>query len=317
MGKRPTVAAGVMRASVAGYFSYTSLMSTPSIVSRSVRPFRQFSAWGTCIALILSLSLMSGCFVRVAYNNADTVIRWELDRYFDLEAEQERLLDARLPDHLNWHRTQELPRTVELLVRAQTALDDGLTPDELARLTDDFTSLNHALVERLLADGTALLAQLDDEQVEHLQRKLARANKDWEERLRLPHDERREERRERILDQVEEWLGDIDEAQRDALMEAADRIPDVLDVWLAHRKERQHRFVELVEQARTESAEARTALQKYFAEPPPSVLLDHQDAVRVFILDVDRLITTKQRTHAQRRLQKWIDDLETFTKTKT
>lgn len=264
--------------------------------------------------LALSLFLLGGCLLRVAYNNADTVIRWELNRYFDLETEQERLLDARLPEHIVWHRTQELPRTIELLVRARTALDDGLTGDEVSRLDDDIARLNQTLVERLLADGTDLFAQLDTAQVEHLQRKLASANEEWDERLRLPADQRRDERRERILDQVVDWIGSIDDAQRDALTVAADAIPDILDVWFTHRKKRQRQFVELVRLAATDSAAARSGLQQYFAEPAPAVLLEHRNAVRAFILDVDRLATAKQRTHAQRRLQKWIDDLETFTK---
>lgn len=296
-------------------YSYTFLMNATSVIAQSFQCIRRRCA--VCGVLVLSLFVLGGCLVRVAYNNADTIIRWELNRYFDLEAEQERLLDARLPDHLDWHRTQELPRAINFLVRARTALDDGISDAELSGLFDDFSGLNQALVARLLGDGTALLAQLDAEQIEYLQRKLARANKDWEERLQLPPDQRREERIDRILKQVEDWIGDVDDPQRDALIVAVDRIPDVLDVWLTHRKSRQRRFVELVRLARTDRAAARTGLQQYFSEPMPAVLIEHRNAVRAFILDVDRLATAKHRAHAQQRLQKWIDDLEIVTKTKT
>lgn len=292
-------------------------MSVTSINIQNTRRVRWRGAVCAFAVLILSLFVLGGCLLRVAYKNADTLIRWELNRYFDLEAEQEQLLDVRLPEHLHWHRTQELPQTIALLVRARAALDNALTGDVLSDLFDEFGALNQSLVARLLDDGIDLFAQLDNEQVAHLQRKLARANEEWEERLQLAPDQRRKERIERILDQVEDWVGDVDDPQRDALIVAVDRIPDVLDAWLLQRKERQRRFVELVRLARTDRAAARTGLQQYFSEPMPAVLIEHRNAVRAFILDVDRLATAKHRAHAQQRLQKWIDDLEIVTKTKT
>lgn len=285
---------------------------TLSITTPHCRYPPRLGARAMSVVLILVACLLNGCLVRVAYNNADTIIRWELDRYFNLEGEQEQLLATRLPDHLNWHRAQQLPQIIALLRRAHAALDAGLTDEELLHLLDGADRLRQGLVDRLLVDGSELFAQLTPEQVEHLRRKLANANEEWEERIERSTDQRREDRAERILAQVEKWTGDLSKAQRAELVQAADGIPDILDTWLAHRKARQHQFVALVIQARTDGVAAQSGLNDYFNEPEPKIFSAHRDAVRAFILAGYRISTVQQRIHAQRRLQKWIDGLASF-----
>lgn len=256
--------------------------------------------------------LLGGCLMRVAYNNADMLIRWELDRYFDLSPAQHRILDTRLPPFVVWHRAQELPSTIALLRKTDATIESGVTDAALEQLTQDVTALQRALVERLLDDAVALFAKSDAEQLDHLRNKFANANEKWDKRLKLPADERLEDRRERILERVEDWVGDLSDEQYDALAAASDRIPDVMEAWLAYRKKRQAEFIELVALAHSDAEAARAGLLRYFTTPPPETFAAHRVALHSFIIAVDRACTDKQRAHARKRLRTWIEDLETF-----
>ena len=85
----------------------------------------------------------------------------------------------------------------------------------------------------------------------------------------------------------------------------------MLEIWLAHTKERQHLFVELVRAARADRAAASNAFVAWIsAEAAPPELAAHRAAVYELIIEIDRLSTQKQRDHAVRKLQNWIDDLQ-------
>lgn len=268
-------------------------------------------------AVVLAAVILSGCLVKLAYNNLDTLIFWRADTFFDLSPEQTRFVEKRLAEQLRWHRTEELPKTIDFFRRAQAAVKDSLTTIELEEL---FASVNTGLsvvAVHASADTAELFAQIDDAQIVHLEHALAEANEEWEERLELPLDERREDREERILDVVEDWIGDLDDAQRDALAAASRRIPDILEVWLNYRRERQRQFVNLVRSARIDTNIVRIALPSWITAEPPPPFLVHQRAVRDFVLEVDKRCTPEQRAFFIGKLQNWIDDLETFTAKRT
>ena len=108
-----------------------------------------------------------------------------------------------------------------------------------------------------------------------------------------------------------DWIGPLSSTQEQQLTPFIERIPDVLEIWLAHTKEQQHQFVELVRAARTDRAAARNAFVAWIsAEAAPPELAAHRAAVYQLIIEIDRLSTQKQRDHAVRKLQNWIDDLQ-------
>jgi hypothetical protein len=267
----------------------------------------------TRVVLVLVPLLLTGCFVKLAYENLDTLLLWRIDSYFNLSPEQTRFVERRIEEQLHWHRGAELPKTIAFFREVQTAAKDSLTPAELEELFASFETGVSVVTMQLSADAAELFAQIDDEQIVYLQNALNEANEEWEERLELPPDERREDREERILDLVEDWVGDLDDAQRKELVAASARIPDILEAWLNYRRERQRQFVNIVRAARMDKDIVRIALPAWVgAEPPPQFLV-HQRAVREFILEVDKRCTPEQRAFFIDRLQGWIDDLETFT----
>ena len=75
--------------------------------------------------LLAALSLLSACaMVRLAYNNADTVLRVMAQDYFDLWTEDNTELRQQIARLHEWHRREELPGYANLMQAAS----------ELARL---------------------------------------------------------------------------------------------------------------------------------------------------------------------------------------
>jgi len=265
-----------------------------------------------CVVL-LAMALLTGCWVRLVYGNADNLLRWRIDHFFDLSSEQLKFVDARLAEQLQWHRNEELPKTIEFLRHVQTVAKTSITTDELDSLFADFDVRLSVLIHHVATDAAALFAQLDDQQVAHLERALAKSNDEWEDIRKQEPEIRRAKRIERILGYVEDWIGDLDPAQHEQLATASDRIPDNFDAWLDYRKERQRQFVIIVQTARIDPEVVSVALPSWLAAPPPLEFRDHSQSVRKFILEVERIATPKQRAYFFDKLQHWIDDLAAFT----
>jgi hypothetical protein len=261
-------------------------------------------------AVALGALLLTACLVRVAYNNADWLMLWELDRYFNLTEAQHDFARERLREHLRWHRNGELDKTIALLQRVQQRAANEVTEAEVEQTYAEIEELRASLAVRLAADGAALFAGIDDDQLRHLERALRESNKKWEERLALPDEERRRDRTRRTLRMVRDWIGPLEAQQSDALAREAERIPDTLGKWLAYRTERQRQFVNLVRSARSDVNVVTVAFPAWTLMPLPVEFAAYRAAVVRFILDVDRVCTPKQRAYFNERLQDWIDDLQ-------
>ena len=269
------------------------------------------SATKLVVVLLLGTLLLSACMVRLAYNNADWLLMWELDSSFDLTPPQKEFLNARLRQHLRWHRETELTKTIAFLRRLQTVVTGGVTPSELADAATQFATLRNRLVTQLAPDSAEFFAQVSDEQLMYLQKSLKKANKDWEKRIKLSPRERNIERTERILTIVTDWTGPLSSVQEQKITRSIERLPDVLELWLTHTKGRQQQFVELVRSARADRTVASSAFVTWItAETDAPELAAHRAAMYELIIEIDRLCTKVQHDHVVHKLQNWIDDLQ-------
>lgn len=267
--------------------------------------------WLWALAPLLITLLLSACLVRMAYNNADWLLLWQLDDYFDLTPPQQEFLKEHLRAHLHWHRETELEKTIAFLRRTQAATAGSVTKTELETAEAELAALRNTLANRLADDSAEFFTQVSDEQLDYLQKSLQKANKDWERGAKRPPRQRSIERTERVLDIVTDWIGPLSNAQEKQLTLSIEHLPDILEIWLAHTRQRQQQFVDLVRSARTDRAAARAAFIAWIgADDAPPELRTHRAAIHELILEIDRLSTPKQHEHFNRKLQTWIDDLQ-------
>ena len=137
--------------------------------------------------LLVSSVLMIGCSAnRFLYNRADTFVRWVLDDYVDLTAEQQQPFDAGLEALLDWHRRDELPLYRDFIVSSVDALEDGVTLNEALYISESIEAAANRLqtqfLELLLDNAAALsddqiqafLTELDRQQDEYAEERLTR-----------------------------------------------------------------------------------------------------------------------------------------------
>lgn len=280
------------------------------------------------VALALAVAALAGCSaVRLAYNQADTLLYWRLDGYVDLTAEQVPRVRASLDDYHRWHRRTQLPVYAELLRRIRPQLEQTITP-ELA--CGWFEMLRAEVVEPALdpAQWTLvwLAGELSERQLLRIERRQNATDDEWRERWtgsRTASPQGLQEARVEVARRWAERLyGDLDEAQEAALRASFAPGASVFDVRLslAERLRRQQDLRDVlrrVRQQRPGLEETRELLRTgYIARllrPPDPALQRYQQAlVREGCATFARLhdaTTPAQRRHAMAQLQGWEDDL--------
>jgi hypothetical protein len=265
-----------------------------------------------CIALVL----LAGCStVRFAYDNADAFIRWRVAQFLDPSGEAADELDERVDAFLRWHRTQALPKYARDADEAARRLARGLSREDLfwgydslvARAREDL----RAAAERI----APMLDRLTPEQVKHIEQGIAEENRKFaRENLRGSERERRERRAQRIIDRLEDWLGNLSKAQVERVRQYSERAPlidelrdrdnrrlqaDVLAIIRA--REAQERLAERVvnwEKGRDPAYAAARAVswQEFYT----------------LLLDIDRTATREQRARVVAQFRRYAEDFRTL-----
>lgn len=167
----------------------------------------------TLLALALTLGLIGCSSLTLAYNQMPLLGGLWMDSYLDLDSAQRGRLKDGLRAWQAWHRREELPQWQALLRQAGAALDDGVvTADELLALERGARASLERCLQQAAPLAAPVLADLQPEQWQHLQRKMDEKAADW-----LEEQSGRggpAERAKRYTTQLERWLGDLDRSTR-------------------------------------------------------------------------------------------------------
>ena len=186
------------------------------------------------VALILLLSACSS--TTFFYNRLDFLIPWYMGRYVDLDREQSVFLDEQLLPFLAWHRNEELPRYLELLDQAENMLDGPVAADDIARLSLAAEEAWLRVEQRGLEWMIELGAQLSDEQMAEFIDELRKRQIKYEKKYLTRSDEEyREDALDNLRDNLQDYLGRLEPAQREALELHVSRLIRSDSVWLEER----------------------------------------------------------------------------------
>ena len=268
------------------------------------------------IALLLcALASLAGCSgVRLAYNNADTVVRWMADDYFALEGPQEEDFKARLARFHAWHRSEELPRYSVLMTSAGDKLADGLTAPELLWAWESVKGRYRRMADQAAPELAAVLATLTPPQFARLDKKFAESDAEYAKKhLKGGEAEQRKRRDKRNLELMREWFGDLSDGQEAQIKVASAKLPLLYELRLENRQRRQAEFVALLKGSRSQ-AELEPKLKHWLTEwdegasPEYRRLSEqHRELYIQMLLDLDRGLTPAQRAHAVARFQEYAE----------
>ena len=265
-------------------------------------------------AAILLLVLLAGCSaVELAYNNADTFLRWQAGRYLDLKNDQAEEFNARLAAFLAWHRSSALPQYAHLAGDAGRRLERGASLADMVWSYDAIRQQAREALRRAGADTGDFLDRLTPAQIEQLERRFAEDNlkfaREW---LEGTPEEQRARRLKRLTHALEDWLGELSDAQRERVRQFNEAAP--LNGGMRDR-ERHRRQAELLAMLRARESARRLAdwAAEWDRGREPGfarVNREFTDGLLAMLADLERSLSPRQRALAVARLREYARDFQ-------
>ena len=109
----------------------------------------------------------------MGYNNADTLLLYALDNYFDLSQAQQQLARDRIGNLLTWHRATQLSGYADLIEAASKRLEGRIAPDDVLAFNLEMNRRLLHIGEQAAPDLAALAQTLQPAQLERAARKAA------------------------------------------------------------------------------------------------------------------------------------------------
>ena len=272
-------------------------------------------------AVFALLALLGGCaMVRVAYNNAEPLVRYMADDYFDLNEKQNEQFRKRLLQFHDWHRGNELPVYAELLRQAAQKGANGVSREDVAWAAQALRERYAVLITKAIEDAAPILVTLTAPQIEELEKRFAKANDKFAREF-LPEDERKRHRAQlkRTLGRFSEWTGTLTEAQEARIERFVKAHAHTTAMRFDHRRIWQREVVSLMRQHRSPQMLA-PLLADIFTQPAAhrtpeytAVLARWEAHLTDLIIDIDRTLSPEQRAHALRRVERYAEDFEALS----
>ena len=263
-------------------------------------------------------ALLGGCaMARIAYNNAEPLVRYTAHDYFDLDEGQSERFRKRLLQYHDWHRRTELPVYAELLRTAAKRGANGVSREDLAWAVEELRERYRVVVTKAVEDAAPILVTLTPPQIAELEKRLAKANAKYARQF-LPADEDRRIRAQakRLVGRFEDWTGALSDEQEDRIERFVKAHLHTAQMRFENRKRWQREAVGLIRQVRT-PRELAPRLADIFVQPANHRLPEYVQALAAWesdladlILDIDRTLTPEQRAHALQRMERYAEDFE-------
>jgi hypothetical protein len=274
------------------------------------------------VLLALAALLVAGCSaLKLGYTQADIILAWRANSYFDLDSDQRREFSTRLDQLLAWHRHEQLPDYAQFLTVAIDKAEHGVKTEDIAWLVDGFRARYRVIVNRGIADAAEILATLVPEQLVALQTKFDKDNRKFadENELDSGADKRKRARLKKMLDQIDYWTGSLTREQERKIAALLDPIPLIEHLRHQDRMRRQHEFIEILKMRHTK-LEFATRLHHFLLEWDHGRTQEYAQLSAtvyeqrlIFFVAVDKLLTREQRQHVLARLQKYADDCKALS----
>lgn len=269
------------------------------------------------IGLVSALLFLGACSsTTFFYNRLDFILPWYLDDYVELDREQEKYLDSLLAPFLAWHRSEELPRYVEILENMESTLDGQLGSQDVAAIFLQFEQAWLRLQDEFLDWLLDLGDQLSDSQVESFMAELWEQQRKYEDKyLDRPDKEFREDSYDSLRDSLQDYLGRLDKDQRRVLSVASAQLIRSDSIWLEERANWLRRLEVLMQREPGWQQGVRDAVAQRHEILSREYLETYEHNMQVIYSAVAVVLnsrTEKQDRHVRREITDLKEDLQTL-----
>jgi hypothetical protein len=264
---------------------------------------------------ISALALASCSATRLAYDNADTMLRFMASSYLDLDATQADDLTPRIVRFHQWHRANELPVYAALLRSASQRAAKGITAEDVAWGLVNVRARYRRFAAKAVEDAAPVLATLVPEQFAVLEKKFTENNEKYaKEFLSADDKKRRRAQLKRMLERFRDFAGELAPDQEARIERFALAHERHAALRFEDRQRWQRDFVAALKRER-KPVELGRLLAEMFEKPE---LRRSEEFIREdkrwdedlgqLIVDLDRSLSPKQRAQVVRRLSDYAED---------
>jgi len=277
--------------------------------------------WRVLLVLLL-VSALSGCGVRVLYHQLDWLIPWQLQDYVTLDAPQRAQLGVLLEERLEWHCRTQLPRYAEWLRGVEGDLRQGaIHPEWFDERADDVGAFWTELMRPLSHDLTSVLLDASDAQIDELFRNLdARTREHMETFVNREDHVLVQERAERLESRLRRWFGRMNSDQRTRIHAWSEDLGLFAHEWLENRGRWQTQLRHALAESDRRPGSLQPALERLMVHPEQTWSPDYVERVARqrhatgrLLADLYRLSSERQRDRLIARTGSLARDFERLT----
>ena len=277
-------------------------------------------ALAALLAAACTLTQLAYSNVGLAYNNASPVLQWMVADYVDMSDDQKEFVRDRFTRAFAWHRAQELPEYRRFLGTVLKQAEDSITIDEVAADHRVMRSHYHRAVERLLPDMADFLLGLDSLQAHQMEKRFNKDNRKMVgEATEDPVEERRQKRLDKLVSHLEQFVGSLNDAQRQMVSEYIAGQSELVDERLADRRYRQQRILAIV-QTKPSREDAIVELRRIFIDTDSWRNVEYQKKLKLrdrqlfeLIARLSASLSADQRAAFARRIRGFQRDITEIT----
>ena len=273
------------------------------------------------IAVLALLALLGGCaMVRVAYNNAEPLVRYAAHDYFDLDERQnERFRKGLLRFH-DWHRANELPLYAGLLGAAAQRGERAITREDVAWAAAELRGRYRVMITKAVEEAAPILATLTEDQIKDLEKRIAKANDKYaKEYLSGSEAKQLRVQAKRLVGRFKDWTGTLTERQEDRIERFVKEQLGTTQMRFENRKRWQREALILLRQRRG-ARDLAPRLADIFVNPEAHRTPEFRQALVIWeadltdlVLDVERELSPEQRAHVLNRMRDYAQDFNALS----
>ena len=268
------------------------------------------------LPLLAACALLASCSaVRMAYDNADTALRFMASSYLELDPAQAEDMSERIVRFHQWHRRTEVPAYAALMRSASERASRGITAEDVAWGLDSVRSRYRKFAARAAEEAAPVLTTLNSAQVSVLERKFADNNEKFEKDF-LPADDakRRRAQTKRMLERFRDFTGDLTADQQARIDLFVLTYEKHVALRYEDRRQWQRQFVTAIRTLHGSPA-LGAGLADIFNHPEKRrteafIREDRawDEGLAQLIVELDGSLSPKQRAHVVRRLSEYASD---------
>ncbi|MBU2916485.1 hypothetical protein KO505_00750 [Psychrosphaera sp. F3M07] len=194
----------------------------------------QTSVEKSLIIIIFTLFL-TGCSAKLVYNYADWLIFWKIGDYVELNSEQKKVLENKVEELQNWHRTEELPYYSALLKQLRNIVENR-DEKELAALFLQGPMIWQRSITKLSPEIIEFLTLLSTSQKQELITNIGSIQQETNEKWLKEIEDGNQQRIEDAEQRIEDYVGKLTKKQKETLVIYEQQRPNIIPLRIEGRK---------------------------------------------------------------------------------